>query len=92
MNTPRYLDTRGVADYLTISRNMVPILVQRGALPPPVQLSDRIKRWDREAIDAALAGGEINVQGRESLDAATRRMADELAKGRPNNSKAPRGR
>jgi len=92
MSTPRYLDTRGVADYLMISRNMVPILVQRGSLPPPVQLSARLKRWDREAIDAALAGKKINVQGRETLDEATRRMANELAKGRPNGSKASRGR
>ena len=73
----RYLDAQGVADYLSVSRNMVPILVSRGVIPKPIEISSRLKRWDVQAIDARLAGGSSDVT-RASGAELTRRMADEI--------------
>lgn len=92
MTPARYLDARGVADYMSISRAMVDILVTRGILPPAIELTPRLKRWDREAIDAALARSTAYVQPSRDVDAIVRGIGDDLAKGRPARSKAPSGR
>jgi predicted DNA-binding transcriptional regulator AlpA len=90
---PRYLDQQAVAAYLMISRAMVGQLVERGKLPPPVELTPRLKRWDRQAIDAALASGAAGPL-RPSLDSATRGIVDDIvtAQRRPARHEAPRRR
>jgi predicted DNA-binding transcriptional regulator AlpA len=89
---PRYLDARGVADYISISRAMVDILVDRGVLPAAIELSPRLKRWDREAIDAALARSPSRMQPSRNADDIVRSVADGLAEGRPARPKAASGR
>lgn len=87
----RYLDARGVADYLSISRNMVDILVRDGKIPAPISLTKRLKRWDRQAIDAALAGKPFTLHHGSASD-IIRGIADGLAKGRAARPKAAAGR
>jgi predicted DNA-binding transcriptional regulator AlpA len=56
MTVARYLSAQDVAAYMRISRSMVDHLVEAGKLPRPIPLTPRLKRWDKEAIDAALVG------------------------------------
>ncbi len=87
----RYLDLCGLAEYLSVSRTAVLQMVKVGRLPQPIRLSPRLPRWDRLAVDAALASaGEAGVQ---SHDEIVRRVADGLAaQGRPTRSQAARRR
>lgn len=78
-NRDRYRDASGVAAYLSISRAMVDILVQRGVLPPPIVLTPRLKRWDIHAIDAVLADHPGAVQPSRSADDVVRGVADGFA-------------
>jgi excisionase family DNA binding protein len=52
----RWLTPDEVADYLKVSRATVYNMVRGGLLPAPRLLGKRLKRFDREAIDGALAG------------------------------------
>lgn len=88
----RYLDARTLADYLSISRTMVDQLVERGRLPKPIELTPRLKRWDREAVDAALAGTPLSVQRGRAASDIVRGIADGLAQGRSARPKAAQGR
>lgn len=69
---PRYLKAQEVADYLSIGRNTVDLLVKQGRLPEPISLTNKIKRWDRQQIDSLLSGGEL-----DDFDEQVRRMIDE---------------
>lgn len=79
MSDARYLDARGVAEYLSISRAMVDVLVRRGKLPRPIFLTPRLPRWDREAIDRALAGQPASLHAGKSTSDIVRGIADGLA-------------
>jgi predicted DNA-binding transcriptional regulator AlpA len=92
LSDARYIDARGVADYLSISRNMVDILVRDGKLPPPISLTKKLKRWDREAIDAALAGKPAELHHGRAASDIIRGVADGLAKGRSTGPKTAQGR
>jgi predicted DNA-binding transcriptional regulator AlpA len=93
MTEGRYLNAAAVAEYLSVSRNMVDILVQRGALPKPIILTSRLKRWDRLAIDAKLAGASAPSPARPSAAELSRGIADDIiAKGRLSATKDARKR
>ena len=92
MTDSRYLDARGVADYLSISRTLVDQLVERGLLPKPIALTERVKRWDREAIDTALAGTALARQSGRAASDIIRGVADDLAQGCSGRPKAAEGR
>lgn len=66
---PRWLDINGVAAHLSISKGTALRLVEDGKLPPPVRLTPRCPRWDREAVDNALttAAGFAPVMDQDVL-------------------------
>lgn len=74
---PRYLDAQAAAEYLSISRSTLDLLVDRGVLPKPRELTPRVKRWDREAIDKAIAAGQVDDPGQSTTDIA-RSIADDI--------------
>jgi excisionase family DNA binding protein len=51
----RWLTYDEVADYLKVSRATVFNMVRLGTIPAPRLFGKRIKRFDREAIDASPA-------------------------------------
>lgn len=61
MTVGRYLTRDDVARYLRVGRNMVDRLVQQRVIPKPIYLTPRLPRWDREAIDRAVAGGNAGA-------------------------------
>ena len=82
---PRYLTAQEVCQYITCSRSQLDALVKAGRLPEPIRLTDRMIRWDRQAIDAALSSRPTL----DSADAALARMADaQAAQGRSRRHKA----
>jgi excisionase family DNA binding protein len=82
----RYLTDQGVADYLSISRSLVRKMVERRELPEPISITERLKRWDREAIDAHLAGQRSSEHAPQrvgnSADDIAERAANDLAQRR----------
>ena len=85
MPEPRYLTATEACQYLSCSRSQLDALVKAGKLPEPIRLTGRMIRWDREAIDAAMAGR----RNRGSADDAVARIVDEQASaGRPRRQKA----
>lgn len=52
--TPRYLTLSALAEYTSLSESTLRRAVADGEIPPPVKVRDCI-RYDREAVDAALA-------------------------------------
>lgn len=93
MGETRYLDLQGVADYLSIGRTTVQQLVERNVLPKPIYLTPRLPRWDRHALDAAVArNAGIAVQSADDPTEAVRELCNEFAKGRSSGIKAPRRR
>lgn len=57
----RWLTYDEVADYLKVSRATVFNMVRLGTIPAPRLFGKRIKRFDREAIDAT-GGNEAKSQ------------------------------
>src|SRR5574340_1004798 len=59
---PRWLDARAAVQYLTLDdAGALKRLVKQGRIPAPsYHLGPRSPRWDREALDLALAGGEAS--------------------------------
>ena len=56
---PRWLTRSDLAVYLSISRRTVDSRVAAGKLPPPsYHLGRQLPRWDREAVDRAMSGGD----------------------------------
>jgi excisionase family DNA binding protein len=52
----RWLTPDEAAEYLRVSRGTFINLVKAGTIPKPHALTTRILRYDREAIDRAIAG------------------------------------
>lgn len=77
-NAARYLSAPQVAQYLSISRSMVDVLVRRGRIPAPVELTPRLKRWDRDAIDATLGAPPLGAKPGPNVDEIVARIAEEL--------------
>jgi excisionase family DNA binding protein len=55
MTEPRYLKAKDAAAYLSISEGTLRRLCKEGHLPAPVRIGPGTLRYDRLAIDAALA-------------------------------------
>ena len=72
---PRYLSLKAVGEYLMIAPQTVEDLVRSGRLPRPIELAPRLERWDKEAIDAALA----LAAERNSVDIMVGKIAQEFA-------------
>jgi predicted DNA-binding transcriptional regulator AlpA len=89
MAEPRYMDAQAVAAYLSVCVDTLDSLVERGILPPPIRLTKRLKRWDREAIDARLAGAGAKRHAGRSADEIFKEIADGFAsQGRAARQKA----
>ena len=86
----RYLNLSEVADYLSVSRTTVQQLTRSGTLPQPIYLTPRLPRWDRQAVDAALASPPTTVA--VCHDEIVRRVADEIAQGGRQARQATRRR
>ena len=54
---PAILKPNELADGLRVPVDMLPKLVAAGAIPGPILSFQRTKRWDRNAVIAALTGG-----------------------------------
>jgi excisionase family DNA binding protein len=52
----RWLTPDEAAEYLRVSRGSLINLVQSGTIPAPKALTTRIIRYDKQAIDLAIAG------------------------------------
>ena len=74
----RYVDATGVAKHISISRSMVDILVKRGILPAPIELTPRLKRWDLHAVDKALAQNPTLAPSTRSVTDISRSIADDI--------------
>ena len=48
---PRLLRTEDAATYCGVSASLWAELVKLGAVPKPIELSKRVKVWDRAALD-----------------------------------------
>ena len=86
MGLARYIDADALADYISVSRSSIPRLIKDGVLPAPIELTSKIKRWDREAVDAKLAGTPQSPA--RSLADITKGIADGIAQGRVSPKKA----
>ena len=51
----RLLSRREVAELLQISTRTLDRMNASGRLPPPIKVTDRIRRWDDSAIERFLA-------------------------------------
>lgn len=57
MPDPRWLDRDALAAHISVRPDAIARLVKAGRLPPAsYHLGPRQPRWDRERVDAALAG------------------------------------
>ena len=63
----RWLTYDEVAEYLRVSRATVFNWVKAGEIPAPKLLGKRSRRFDREAIDAALVGSAKSDKGEPRL-------------------------
>lgn len=67
----RYLTAQQVAEYLSVSRSTVNALVRAKKIPRPIRITDRVIRWDREAIDKMLAEApQAGVDWEKRIDEA----------------------
>lgn len=74
---PRWLDAEAVAAHVSIRPDYVARYVKAGKLPKPRHpWGPRQPRWDREELDAFMAGGRASVAHSSIIQAA----ADEIAR------------
>lgn len=73
---PRWLDAETVAKHVGIRPDYVARYVKAGKLPKPkLPWGPRQPRWDREELDAFMAGGRASDR---SHTAAIQALADEI--------------
>jgi excisionase family DNA binding protein len=70
-----YMSINSLADYLDVSKNTALRLVERGVLPPPIQLG-RLKRWDQAEVKQAISA---TLDAAASGRAASGLSPDDLA-------------
>jgi len=88
----RWLDPDGAASYLKVRPDELRRLVREGKIPPASrQLGPRRPRWDRIALDLALAG-DIRSPTTSSADAAVEALRARLNRRprSPNRQEAAR--
>lgn len=90
MAEPRYLNARDTAHYLSIGVSTLHQLVNAGRLPKPIVLTPRVKRWDKVAIDQAIAAGRV-PDPHEDMDRITERAVAVILNGDGRRAKS-RGR
>lgn len=81
--TPRLLTLKAVAVYLSVSPSTVRRLAERGEIPSPIKLSERLLRWDRNQLEALFERPE---RRKDDPDELLARWEDE------NRKKAAQGR
>ena len=63
INLPRLLRAKDAARYCSVSNSLWSEMVKTGAAPTPINVGDRVKRWDRKALDTW-----IDTLGRPGFD------------------------
>ena len=85
---PRWLDRDALARHISVRVDAVARLQRAGRLPlPSLHLGPRQPRWDREAVDATLAGGVASTDPRVAINALAEEIAGRRRAPRPQ---APR--
>jgi excisionase family DNA binding protein len=86
----RWLTPDQAAEYLQVSRVTLINLVNAGTIPRPRALTTRILRYDREAIDRALAGatGEVDEPRLGDVDWSTREERKRAWQERPRKKRS----
>jgi len=88
--TARWLDEETAARHLCLRPTAFRARVKGGTLPQPsYHLGPRSPRWDREALDSALAPSATSPNTRQQVNQA---VAQILAEGRARRQKATGGR
>ena len=88
MPDPRWLTADDAASYLRISVEGFRRKVREGVIPKPSRaLGDASPRWDRLALDEAMAGGVASTDPHTAAQALAQEI---LAKRRPGRSQAAR--
>jgi hypothetical protein len=91
---PRWLDRDAAARYLSQSPDKLRRLVKAGKLPTPsYHMGPKSPLWDREVLDAVLAGKVASRQPEVPLAEAVSALAFRLAQGgrrRSRGAEAPR--
>lgn len=84
----RWLDRDALARHICVRVDAIARLQRAGRLPPAsYHLGPRQPRWDRDAVDAAIAGGVASSDPRTAINA----LAEEIAGRRsPHRPQAPR--
>jgi hypothetical protein len=84
----RWLDRDALARHISVRVDAIARLQRAGRLPAPsYHLGARQPRWDREQVDATLAGGVASTDPRTAINA----LAQEIAgRGRAARPQAPR--
>lgn len=86
MTEGRWLTANDAAAYLSLSTEGFRRKVRAGVLPRPSQaLGAALPRWDREALDAAMAGGAGVANPEEEAEA----LAQKIAGGSPRRRRKP---
>lgn len=83
MNDARWLTREDAARYVSLSTVAFTRRVRAGVLPPGVDTLGRL-RWDRLALDAAMAGGIIPASPEDAINA----IAAEIRAGRKGGPQA----
>lgn len=69
MTEPRWLDAEAAASYLSLRYDVFLRYVRDKRVPAPSRhLGERLPRWDREALDALMAGDASATQSEEALN------------------------
>lgn len=88
MPDPRWLSADAAASYLGISTEGFRRKVRAGMIPAASRaLGDALPRWDRQALDATMAGGVASMDPEEAAQAIAQ---DIIARRRPGRAQAAR--
>jgi hypothetical protein len=88
MRDARWLDRDALARHISVRVDAVARFQRAGRLPPPsYHLGPRQPRWDRDLVDAALAGGVASTDPRTAINALAEEIAGRRRSPRPQ---APR--
>ncbi|GBQ58702.1 hypothetical protein AA16373_1342 [Komagataeibacter swingsii DSM 16373] len=76
--SPRWLDRKALAHYLSIGPNRVRYLQQAGKLPQTnYHLGPRSPRWDRHEVDKKMLEGSDTAKKKQDMDAIVAKICEE---------------